>query len=59
MSQPQSGRPGTGRTSLRRHEWRRRFSGRRQWQADGLLLAALIWGSTFVLIKRTVAQFLV
>jgi len=58
MSQPQSARPWTGRTSLRRQVERRRFSGRRQWHADGLLLlAALIWGSTFVLVKQTVAQF--
>lgn len=43
---------------MRRPEWGRRLSGRRQWQADGLLLlVALIWGSTFVLVKQTVAQF--
>jgi len=32
--------------------------GDRQWRADGLLLlVALIWGSTFVLVKQSVAQF--
>jgi len=53
-----SGRPRTGRINSSRHEWRKGLPGSRQLQADALLLVvALIWGSTFVLVKRTVAQF--
>ena len=40
------------------NERRNTLSGRQQWQADGLLLlVALIWGSTFVLVKQSVSQF--
>jgi len=54
----QSCRPGTGPVDSCGRGGRKRVSETRQWQADALLLlVALIWGSTFVLVKQSVARF--
>jgi len=58
LCQFESGHPRTGQIGSCKHGWGKRVSGPRQWQADALLLlVALIWGSTFVLVKQSVSHF--